>query len=292
MRTVADIKEEITTAFMGNETLATLYGFQPGASFDDHFSVVSVENLIIYIVAFSIYSLEKLFDLHRGDMLQLLDTKRPHRLKWYYDKAMAFQLGRPLLPDSDMYDTVVETEKVVKHASVVEYQGKLFIKVAKGESFREPLTETELTALRYYFSEVKDAGVVLELLSKPADHIAITIYIYYDPMVLSDSGVRLDTGDDVVRKAIKHYVEYNIPFNGQYRNTDLTDILQQVDGVVIPELKQVSTVTHDDYMLASPNEPPWVTIDAYHNPMAGYYKIYDDSDLNIIFTPYKSIETP
>jgi len=290
MRTVNDIKNEMAAAFMSNETLAARYGFPIGAAFDDHFSRVSIESLILYVVAFAIYTLEKLFDLHRTEMEQLLSTRMPHRLKWYYDKALAFQYGRSLMPDSDTYDEVVSSEKIVKYASVVEYQGKLFIKVAKGDAHKEPLTDAELTAITSYFSEIKDAGVKLEVISLPADHIAISIDIYYDPMVLSESGLRLDTGEDSVRNTIRHFVEHGIPFNGQYRNADLIDALQLLDGVIIAELRQASTVPHSDFT-NNPTNPPWVTINAYHTPISGYYKFYNDEDLIITFIPYKSVDS-
>lgn len=289
MRTVAEIKNEIATAFMANETLASIYGFPKGDPFERHFSKVSIENLIMYVVAFAIYTLERLFDAHTIEMQQLLQTKQPHNLRWYHQKALAFQYGRPLLPESDTYDTIVDDEMIVKHAAVVEFQGKLFIKVAKGNTNKQPLSPEELDALAFYFSDIKDAGVKLEVISLPADHIAITMNIYYDPMVLSESGISLASGNDLVRDTIRHYVEHAIPFNGQFRSTDLIDALQVTQGVVIPELVAASTVSHQDYESNTDNVP-WIAITAYHNPVAGYYKLYNDDDLQLNFIPYKSIE--
>lgn len=289
MRTVADIKNEMATAFMANENLARIYGFPLGDPFERHFSKVSIENLIMYVVAFAIYTLEKLFDAHTTEMQQLLQTKQPHNSKWYHQKALAFQYGRPLLPDSDTYDTIVDDEMIVKHAAVVEFQGKLFIKVAKGDTVKEPLSPAELNALAFYFSNIKDAGVKLEVISLPADHIAITMNIYYDPMVLSESGISLASGKNLVRDTILHYVEHEIPFNGQFRTIDIINTLQATPGVVIPELVAASTVSHQDY-LVDPDNAPWIAIKAYHNPVAGYYKIYSDDDLILNYIPYKSIE--
>lgn len=279
----------MATAFMANETLATIYGFPIGDPFERHFSKVSIENLIMYVVAFAIYTLEKLFDAHATEMQQLLDSQKPHSLRWYHQKALAFQYGRQLLADSDTYDTIVEDEKIVKHAAVIEYQGKLFIKVAKGDTNKQPLSSEELDALRYYFNEIKDAGVKLEVISLPADHIAIAMNIYYDPMVLSNTGISLASGADVVRNTIRHYVENSISFNCEFKVNDLIDVLQNIPGVVIPEVLSINTVTHEDYY-SNPYDPPWRAISAYHNPVAGYYKIYSNDDLNLNFITYKKIE--
>ncbi len=287
-RTINEIKQEITDAFMANETLAGLYNFTPGASWDDTFSKVSIDNLICYVVATVIYTLERLFDLHKQELSDLLETKKPHTLKWYVEKALAFQYGRPLQPDSDIYDEIVESEKIVKYASAVEYHGKLFIKTAKGtDKTKEPLTPDELTALKTYFAEIKDAGVKLEVISNPADHFAIEIDVYYNPMILDANGYRLDTSEDVVRNTIRDYVENRIPFNGQYQNVLLVDELQKIDGVIIPEIKSAKSVSHAAYM-ENPDNPPWISINAWHNPESGYYKIYDDNDLIINFIAYSN----
>ena len=59
-RTIAQIKTELTEAFMTDSTLQTKYGFSEGDSFDSRFSKVSIESLLLYIVATAIWTLEKL----------------------------------------------------------------------------------------------------------------------------------------------------------------------------------------------------------------------------------------
>ena len=287
-RSIVDIKSDITTSYMTNDTIAGAYGFAVGADFDSIFSKVSLESILFFIVATSIWTLESLFDAHNAEMKNLIDTKKPHRLKWYRDKALSFQFGRALLPDMDVYDQIVESEMVVKYASVVEYNGKIFIKVAKGNSVKEPLSDNEKTALEAYFAEVKDGGVVLEIINLNSDHFAIDIDVYYDPMVFAATGLRLDNGLDTVRDTIKDYVQNQIPFNGEYRNAALVDVLQTLDGVVIPELKLTRTVTDADF---SSNLIPWKSIAAKNLPASGYYKVYNDIDLAINFIAYQTIES-
>ena len=123
-RSIATIKAEITTSFMADEGLSSAYGFEVGASFDSVFSKVSLESIIFGIVATVIYTLEVLFDSHKSEITDLLDSQKPHRTRWYRDKVLAFQFGRSLADESDVYDEVVDSEKVVKFAAVTEYQGR------------------------------------------------------------------------------------------------------------------------------------------------------------------------
>jgi len=290
-RTIQEIKNEMTSAFMADETLASKYGFAPKSSFEETFSIVSIESIFFFIIATCMWTLETLFDSHKKEIADLIESKKPHRLKWYRNKALAFQYGRALDEDADTYAEVVESEKVVKYASAVEYQGRLYIKVAKGGAVKEPLSLGEQGALIAYFSDIKDAGVVLEVVNKPADHFALDMDVYYDPMVFNAQGLRLDTGADTVRDTIKNYLQNGIPFNGEYRNVSLVDVLQQLYGVVIPELKIARTVSESDFQSAKGGSVAWKTIQAKHLPESGYYKIYNDSDLVLKFIAYQSIET-
>lgn len=288
-RTIAAIMEDMTKAFMADETLAVKYGFAVGSDFNSFFSKVSIERIMYFVAATSIWMLESLFDSHKNELSNLIDTKKPHRLKWYRDKALSFQYGRSLELDSDVYAEVIESEMVVKYASAVEYQGRLYVKVAGGTATKEPLPMAEQTALESYFSEIKDAGVILELVNEDADHYALEMDIYYDPMVFNANGLRLDSGADTVRDMIKDFVQNQIPFNGEYRNALVVDALQKLNGVVIPELKVAKTCSHAAFIAGEPI--PWQTIQAKHLPVSGYYKVYDPDDLQLTFIPYQTIES-
>jgi hypothetical protein len=291
-RAIAVIKNEMTTSFMADTTIQGLYGFLATDTFDATFSKVSIESILFYIVAFAIWTVEKLFDTHASEMATLIDTKKAHRPKWYRDKALAFQFGRALIEDTDTYDVIVDSEMVVKYAACPEYQGRLYIKVAAGSTDKQPLTAEQVTALTAYLGEIKDGGVVIELVNEKADHYALEMDVYYDPMVLMADGRRLDTGESTVSDTIKDFVQNQIPFNGEYRNMSLVDVLQAVDGVVIPELKLAKSVTDSNYQKAitAGTAIPWVAIAAKEQPDSGYYKVYDDTDLTLTFHAYQTIE--
>ena len=265
-RTIAEIKDGMTADFMRNTDVAKAYGFEAGADFSSHFSRVSVESLLFYIVACAVWTLENLFDLHKADVEARIEEILPHRPKWYRDKVLAFMKGRTLVPDTDYYDTEgmsdeeIEAERAVKYVAATENADAslLTIKVA-GEKggMRQPLDEETAGQLSAYIAEVKDAGVRVNLVNQIPDTFDCEADIYYDPMLVGGEV------ESACRETIRAYIE-NLPFNGEYTNMALTDELQQVEGVKIAEL---SSATAKAALEGTPTE-----IDARFTPAAGYFK--------------------
>ncbi len=265
-RTIAEIKESIAADFMRNSDVARAYGFEAGAAFTSHFSRVSIESLLFYIVACATWVLECLFDQHKTDVEKRIEEILPHRPKWYRDKVLAFMKDKTLIPDTDTYDTVgmgeddIEAARVVKHAAASENKNTsvLTIKVA-GEKNGErcPLDAETETQLAAYIAEIKDAGVRIELVNIDADTFNCDVDIYYDPMLLPEQV------ENACRAAIKEYIE-NLPFNGEYTNMALVDELQKVEGVKIVEFRGATTSANGETAL--------VPINARHIPVAGYFK--------------------
>ena len=284
-RTILEIKKEMTDRWMADEVIRARYGLAAGAEFDTTFSKVSVESVLFYVTAAAIYTLEKLFDLHRAEVTAVIDELKPHSLRWYVSKAKAFLLGKALVADSDYYDTTGMTDEqvtaaqVVKYAAAVEKAAVVYIKIA-GDNGGEPapLPAEQAEGFKAYIKEVKDAGVVVEVVNEPAEHFLLNMTVYYDPMVMDNTGMVFN-GSTPVQDTIKKLIK-DLPFNGEYRNVALVDALQQIEGVVIPELHLAET---------SRDGQTWEEVNAKANPFSGYYKIYDDADLNVTFTPYQTI---
>jgi hypothetical protein len=284
-RDIKDIKREMTDQFMASEYMRQRYGFGAGESFDTHFSTVSLESIFFAVAAFGFWALEQLFGYHKTECAELISELKPHSERWYANKAKAFMLGRELVEDEDYYDTTgmadeeIERARVVKYAVAVEKAGVVYIKVATDSgSERVPLPDEQLEGLKSYMKECKDAGVVLEYINAPAEHFRLTMTIYYNPMVMNNEGVSF-SGGQPVHDTIRAFIK-NLPFNGEYRNASLVDALQVIEGVVIPELKAAE---------ASKDGVAWETIDAKAVPSSGYYKIYNDADLQLTFKPYETV---
>ncbi|MDR0834611.1 MAG: hypothetical protein LBN93_10600 [Candidatus Symbiothrix sp.] len=284
-RTVQEIKKEMTDRWMSETIIREKYELQEGASFDSAFSIVSIESILFYVFAFSIWTLEALFDYHKKEVNDLVDELKPHSLRWYVSKAKAFLLGKALVAGSDLYDTTGMTDeqiaagKIVKYAAAVEKSAVVYLKIAK-EAAGEPgtLSVDELEGFTAYVKEVKDAGVIVEIVNEPAEHFRLQMTVYYNPMVLNNTGQDF-SGVYPVTDTIKRFIK-ELPFNGEYQNVKLVDELQKIEGVVIPELQLAET---------SRDGQAWEAVEAKATPYSGYYKVYDENDLILTFVPYETV---
>ena len=232
-----------------------------------------------------IWTLEKLFDTHVEEVKRIIETQKPHRLQWYQDMALRFQYGQSLVQESESYanigldDDQIEAQKIIKVASVTELGGVLRIKVAKQGANGE-LTEldeiTELKAFEGYIEKVKDAGVKIICSSEPPDSLMLDLEIFYNPLVLTSEGARIDgNNDEPVKQAVDSYLA-NLPFNGEYANTRLVDALQKVEGVVLPVIKSA---------YAQYGSHSFLVVDERYIPDAGYLRIAPGK-LTITYRPY------
>lgn len=281
-RTIDTINNDLKQAFMQDTTLAEKYGFTAGANFADTFSRFSIESIILYIVAASIWTLEKLFDTHTAEVTDYIATMKPHSLRWYVEKAKAFMYGVPLIDGSDQYDTTnltdeqIAEKKIVTFAACTEANATLYLKVAKAGP--APLTTDEKTAFVAYLHEIKDAGVRIDVISENGDYLRLQMVIYYDPLLINATGESKATGNKVVEDAIKNYIE-NIPFNGEFRKNELEDAIQAVDGVVMVEFERAehSETGEDD---------TFEEVIPYCKPTSGYFKFANADLSGITYQPY------
>lgn len=272
-RTITEIQAEIIAAVQGDGTLA-------GASST---SATAIWRLITYVIASAVWALETIFDAFKVDLIAQVEALRPHTLKWYQEKALAFQYGSDLPEDSDEYDNSALTEaailaqKIIAQAAAVEESGVVKIKVAREVSGAlAKLTSPQSDSLDAYFSEIKDAGVDLTVVNEDGDKVKIELDIYYDPLVLNSSGHRIDgTDNDVVKDAVKAYLRA-LPFNGWLVKSHLTDYLQTIDGVYVPEIRLLQAAKYDavDYG----------DVDIRYKPFAGYLQfLVEGTDLVLTF---------
>lgn len=281
-RSIEQIKSSMAEAFMQDTNLATKYGFEVGADFNNTFSKVSIESLILYIIAASIWMLEKLFDTHTAEVTDYIATMKPHSLRWYVEKAKAFLYGVPLIDGTDQHNTEGMTDeqiaqaKIVTFAACTEANATLYLKVAKAGP--APLTTDEKAAFVAYLHEIKDAGVRIDVISEQGDYLNLNMVIYYDPLLINANGENKATGAKPVEAAIKAYIE-NIPFNGEFRKNELEDAIQAVEGVVMVEL---GVVEHSE----TGEDGTFEEVIPYCKPTSGYFK-FDHADLSgVTYQPY------
>lgn len=277
--TIAEVKKTMTDAFISDPEIIAKYELETGKTFDEQFSVVSLESILFFIVATAVWLSFQMFGQHKVDITDILYNNKAHKNQWYATMAKLFQYGHKLNPDTDTYDNSnltdaeIEASRIVKFAAAMQPKDKsiLYIKVAtEVNGQKQPLSAAQLTALKaYLIDEVPDAGVRIEIINAPADAMRLEIDIYYNALVLDDTGKRLDgSGDTTIQDAIRNYLS-NLSFNGLYSNQSLVDVLQNIEGVEQAELiaaySRYGTYTE------------FQKINARSIPYAGYYAVADNN---------------
>lgn len=237
MRTIKEIKKEITAEFMASKKICEAYNLREGEVFEEHFSVVSIESILFGIVASAIYVLEGLFAAFKKDIDTSIATSVVASIPWYYRKALEFQYGEELEYNDTTYSYEYSTDKprarVVKYAAAREESGYVYLLVSgeDGEGYPVRLSNDVLTAFKEYMRFSKPAGVPIEIASYNPDEITINLGIEYNPLVLNSDGSKI-TEPSVfpVEDAIKNYLR-GIEYGGVFNSTKMVDALQQVPGV-------------------------------------------------------------
>ena len=240
-RTIADIKKDITDAFLADETLCGLYGNRwrtdGSARWGEVFSRVSIENIFAYIFAAAHHVFEVLMDAHWEDVNEVI-SHRAHTLTWYRDKAPEFRYGQALTDDYAEYsdeglsDTEIERMRIVKKCSCTTAESNtptILVKVAKED---RPLDTVELESFTSYMRELADAGISLTIRSLWPDEVGFSMKIWYDPLVVDESGKYLDgsSADHIAKIAVDKHLS-SLPYNGALYPRLLEQYIMQQRGV-------------------------------------------------------------
>lgn len=208
-------------------------------------SLVAVWRLMMYVVAYTIWFQEQLYDTFQSEVDDTIENREFAQLPWYVDQSEAFQFGDDLeWIDDKMYGySVIDADKqIITQAAATVTNGAILLKVAKGDiGSIEKLTTSELTAFTYYmkgsttpFAEdgVAPPGVKITIISEDADELRFASQVFYDPQVLDSNGILLSDGaTKPVEVAVTNYIQ-QIPFDSKFRISGLIDAIQAAQGVI------------------------------------------------------------
>lgn len=276
-RSIQDIQEQIYQAKASEPALNEL----------NSTSKTAIWRLMIYIVSVAIWTLEKLFDLHTADIDDKLARLKPGTARWYHEKALAFQYGFNLLPDSDKFSPLtpeggtyteeqIANSRIIKYCAVVDaaQESRIVIKVATESGGQlSPITPHQYEAFSAYINEIKYAGVAVTILNREPDILKLQITIVRDPLILDENGMEVLTGKYPVREAIEGFMK-KLPFNGKLSLQGLVDEVQGVKGVkdLSLDLAQSKWIEGSIYGEFSPISISLV-------PQSGYFKVnFDEED--------------
>jgi len=280
-RSIRTIYDEMITEkesnILLNELQPNVSSYQTLMSDLTSASKVAVWRLLFFVVAVSIWTVDKLFDEHKIWVEKRIAEITPGTLFWYKKIALAFQMGDTLVWNTTTmkyeYANIDESTQIVKLCAVNEIPGRLVFKVAKLGTSGEPekLDTTELNGFQNYMETVKYAGLFVNYISADADVIRLKLKVYYNPSVIAPDGSLLTNPSSFpVVDAVKQYLKL-MPFNGVFNVTDLIDDLQQIKGVVNPFFISGQ---------AKYGGFPFAPITTYYRSNAGYMVLDDSIPLN------------
>ena len=277
--------DSMKVEFVRNSALRDLYGFdgydsgmdaaELVAYYNARFSTVSIETCLIAIVATCAAAVENMMDWFREDVSGIVDTERYGHRGWYPKVAKAFQYqdgdgtDYELDDDSGTYSVIDEEAMIVKHASCESIGYGVKLKVAKdSDGVPAPLTADEKTTFEAYINRLKPAGIPVQVVSRNADQLKVSMYVYYDPIVFN-----ANTAMDRVKAEMASYLG-NLDFNGEYVTMLMVDRLQAVSGLDIIEVRD-AYAKHEGYGFVR------IENDSRYVPESGYMVLADDSELEI-----------
>lgn len=251
-------------------------------------SKTAIWRLWLYIVAYAINVLETLFDTHYSEVTGIITELKPHTMRWYRQKALAFQYGFDLITDSDVFDNgtatdeQIEASKIIKYAAITEAttESRLVLKIATEDSSGKlaPITSAQNSAFIPYIEEIKDAGVAISVINYLPDILKLNLRIYYDPLVLTSTGVSIRTGKKPVEDALNEFMK-ELPFNGELILNSLIDKLQKTEGVKIPHLVQAASKWIDTALDDYGN---FENISVKKIPVSGYFEIENFDNIEYV----------
>ena len=235
-RTLSNILLAVRTDFVENITMQSIYGFDTSLTFEKQFSIVSFESVLTYIIATAIYLYESIVSAKVDEIESQIASKYPFSIPWYSDMALTFQIGDSLLFDETIYKftyPVIDlTKQIIKFTTIRQRQveGVTKLQVFATKANKTALTTDELAAFSAYITQTGAAGTHFEFISLNPDQLIINLTVYYDPQILSSTGVSLSDGTKPIEISINSYLN-GIKYGGTFNRTRQADAVQLASGV-------------------------------------------------------------
>lgn len=195
-------------------------------------SKVAIWRLMLWIVAFSAWTVEKLMDNFRTEMTGIAAQSIAGTDAWLIAQVKLFEKNNTtLMVNSDrkvVYALSNPADRIVTFAGLSTENGRAVLKVAKSTGV--PLASTELSQLVGYVNKIKFVGTRIAVVSRSAGTFAPIGTMYYE------STGNLDTIRAAAQTAFNNYIA-TLNFNSSINTASVTDAIQKAEGVVSVDLR-------------------------------------------------------
>lgn len=253
-RTISDIKTSMGNAYIGLPAVQTLYSLtidDVALGFDALFSIVSLESVFFYAIAFAINLFELIMDAFRIEIQTKIDGAFVGNKAWWHAQGMAFQKGYNLVLNTKTFEwayaTIDTTLQIIQRVAVrenVQSDGSCKVKLlvaTENAGTVAALLAADLNLFDIYANQIKPAGVLLQIISAAGDVVDFSLTVNYNALLLTSSGLSILNGNYPVNDAINGFINTlnDVTFGGDLNLTKLVDSIQAAEGVIDAKITQL-----------------------------------------------------
>lgn len=262
-------------------------------------SKMSILNLITYVMSVLIHSYHVLLDIFEIEIANIISTRINGTAQWYVTMATKFQYNSntkncdQLVFDEDTlkikFDKIDTSHQIIAKAAYVDNDTKdgIILKVCKnninsdeknnGVNYMQ-LNSDELTAFKYYLSQIKFIGANIQVLSIPGDIITIKncIVVYND---------RYITEEQVFNNIENALIKYTttLDYNAFIYSQKIIDTIMSLDYI---ENINAIDIYINKYNLSLRKYDSAVKLTNMQRAYSGYIKFIDEEGGSTIKNEY------
>ena len=262
-------------------------------------SKMSILNLITYVMSVLIHSYHVILDIFEIEIANIISTRINGTAQWYVIMATKFQYNNntkncdQLVFDEDTlkikFNKVDTSHQIIAKAAYVDNDTKdgIILKVCKnninsdeknnGVNYMQ-LNSDELTAFKYYLSQIKFIGANIQVLSIPGDIITVKNCV----VVYNDRYITEEQAFNNIKNALIKYTT-TLDYNAFIYSQKIIDTIMSLD--YIENINNID-IYINKYNLSLRKSDSAVKLTNIQHAYSGYIKFIDEKGESTIKNDY------
>lgn len=262
-------------------------------------SKMSILNLITYVMSVLIHSYHVILDIFEIEIANIISTRINGTAQWYVIMATKFQYNNntkncdQLVFDEDTlkikFNKIDTSHQIIAKAAYVDNDTKdgIILKVCKnninsdeknnGVNYMQ-LNSDELTAFKYYLSQIKFIGANIQVLSIPGDIITVKNCV----VVYNDRYITEEQAFNNIKNALIKYTT-TLDYNAFIYSQKIIDTIMSLD--YIENINNID-IYINKYNLSLRKYDSAVKLTNIQHAYSGYIKFIDEKGESTIKNEY------